>query len=572
MSDLHHVVPDRFPAHRFSHLLPSLDRHRVTTSDILTLDAVDLAKRAQVPVAELRKLHHAIVTALHADLGLASLEFAEPDATNQPDAWHATEWRTISTLDDRLDAELGGGVPAGYLTEITGESGAGKTQFLLTLLFSAQLPAPHGLSKSALYISTEAPLATTRLAQLLSQHPRLSNLPAATKPSLSRILSIQTPDLESQDHILRYQLPVAIQRHNVGLVVLDSVAANYRAEFDRAGGEKNRTDGGSHGHARRAGEAMAQRTQQLVQLGALLRSVARAHGVAVVVANQVSDRFSSSSSAPAPSSSSSNPTTTTTSRNPSHASASSQQAATTTSRAPTPTTTPPPRLALALSPDPLTLDHQQRWFTGWGDDVRASSSNSSTSSHNLKTPALGLVWANQIAARVALLKAPVYGRAAADWPGGGGGGGSVDARTGTGAGAGAGGGGDVSRWRRWMKVVFAPWAGPSEGRGVEYVIRGSGVVAVATAVAEEKQKEKERRAREASERAVELGGGGGGGGGDAGTEKAAEEARGGEEPLPDRQGGDGGGGGGGGDDIPAGDERGPRDNRRRSSDEPIGRE
>lgn len=123
MSDLHHVLPDGFPAHHFSHLLPSLDRHRVTTTDILTLDAVDLAKRAQVPVAELRKLQQAIVSALHAELGVAdSVEAADAGNNNAAaDGWHAAEWRTISTLDDRLDAELGRGIPAGYLTEITGE-------------------------------------------------------------------------------------------------------------------------------------------------------------------------------------------------------------------------------------------------------------------------------------------------------------------------------------------------------------------------------------------------------------------------------------------------------------------
>ncbi|KAK0608989.1 DNA repair protein rhp57 [Lasiodiplodia hormozganensis] len=495
MSDLHHVLPDGFPAHHFSHLLPSLDRHRVTTTDILTLDAVDLAKRAQVPVAELRKLQQAIVSALHAELGVAdSVEAADAGNNAAADGWHAAEWRTISTLDDRLDAELGGGIPAGYLTEITGESGAGKTQFLLTLLLSAQLPAPHGLSKSALYISTEAPLATTRLAQLLNQHPRLTSLPPSSKPSLSRILSIQTPDLESQDHILRYQLPVAIQRHNVGLVVLDSVAANYRAEFERGGGSGgggggSEKDGGS---SRRAvGEAMAHRTAQLVQLGALLRSVARTHGVAVVVANQVSDRFSAPPPPP--------PSSTTTSRHPSYNSTVSQ-----TSRVPTPgpgppsqgggvagaTSTPPPppppgTAPLTLSRDPLTLDHQQRWFTGWGD-VRASSS----ASENLKTPALGLVWANQIAARIALLKAPVYnapnpwiGLAAdgrVDWRGEGDGDGDE------------GGGTEIKRWRRWMKVVFAPWAPPSVGRGVEYVIRGRGVVAAGAVAGVAEGKAKER--------------------------------------------------------------------------------
>ena len=31
------------------------------------------------------------------------------------------EWNTISTLDDGIDAILGGGLPTGYLCEVTGE-------------------------------------------------------------------------------------------------------------------------------------------------------------------------------------------------------------------------------------------------------------------------------------------------------------------------------------------------------------------------------------------------------------------------------------------------------------------
>jgi DNA repair protein RAD57 len=72
---------------------------------------------------------------------------------------------------------------------------------------------------------------------MLSTHSVLVS--ANPIPSLDRVISIVTPDLESQDHILRFQLPVAIRRHNIGLVVLDSVAANYRAEFERPGAIKN---------------------------------------------------------------------------------------------------------------------------------------------------------------------------------------------------------------------------------------------------------------------------------------------------------------------------------------------
>jgi DNA repair protein RAD57 len=308
---------------------------------------------------------------------------------------------------------------------------------LLTLLLASQLSPPHGLSKTAVYISTEAALATNRLTQLLSAHPSLSSLPPAERPSLSRILSIQTPDLESQEHILRFQLPVAIEKHNVGLVVLDSVAANYRAEFDKQG-------------VRDGAASMAKRGAQLVQLGALLRDLARTEGIAVVVANQVADRFTR-----APSNPPSNSASRTTSGNSQNGDRSN---------------TPQPSLnqqpanpasqmeGLTLSPDALTLDHQQCWFTGWGDIQ-------SDPAHLLKTPSLGLVWTNQIACRIALSKRAVYANRPLvvtvngedQW--------NEDEN-------------HILKWRRWFKVVFAPWAPPTEGRGVEYEVLKSGITHV----------------------------------------------------------------------------------------------
>jgi DNA repair protein RAD57 len=305
---------------------------------------------------------------------------------------------------------------------------------LLTLLLAVQLPAPLGLSKTAVYISTEAVLSTTRLAQLLASHPALERVSPDERPSLAKVLAIQTPDLESQEHILRYQLPVAIEKHNVGLVILDSVAANYRAEFEKRGS--------NNGAA-----SMAKRGTQLVQLGALLRELARTHSIAIVVANQVADRFTKPPS---------NPVSRT-------ASANSQGSGANTPQPSNPGTTIPPSQpaeTLVLSPDPLALDHQQCWFTGWGDTPHAAP-------HTLKTPSLGLVWTNQLACRIALIKKPVF---AARGP-------LVVAVNGQ----------DqwaeheethVSKWRRWVKVVFAPWVPPSEGRGIEFEITGKGIRSV----------------------------------------------------------------------------------------------
>src|SRR5204863_2544389 len=84
-----------------------------------------------------------------------------------------------------------------------------------------------------------------------------------------------------------------------------------------------------------------------------------------------------------------------------------------------------PPFAYSPADDVLALDHQQRWFTGWGDGIMPDGVEA------LKTPALGLVWTSQIACRVALVKAPVYR--------------IVNGQQ------------ELERWRRWIRVVFAPW-------------------------------------------------------------------------------------------------------------------
>jgi DNA repair protein RAD57 len=150
---------------------------------------------------------------------------------------------------------------------------------------------------------------------------------------------------------------------------------------------------------------MAERRPQLVQIGAFLRNLAQSANIAIVVANQIADRFSPN-----------------------------QQQPLTASH-------PPLTATQGMTPDPLTLDHQQRWFTGWGDLP------THTPGHlDLKTPSLGLVWTNQISARIALVKeANAVGE---------------------------------GKKRRWMRVVFSPWAASDAGRGIEYDISAGGLTTV----------------------------------------------------------------------------------------------
>ena len=134
MTDLLHILPN-FSTADYSHLIPSLEKHLITCTDLLTLEATDIAKRAQLPVLDVRKLVGDILAQLQGQLGLGSGNEA---TTSQSEIQIAggevewgelrksgndllCEWSTISTLDDDLDTALGGGIPTGYITEITGE-------------------------------------------------------------------------------------------------------------------------------------------------------------------------------------------------------------------------------------------------------------------------------------------------------------------------------------------------------------------------------------------------------------------------------------------------------------------
>lgn len=150
MTDLLHTIPD-FPTKSYTHLLPSLEKHHITTADLLTLDAGEIARRAQVPLLDVRRLTGHVVGVLGGELGLGSavgVDAADPGPTHVPAADAAVptsdptsaparggaglrksgreiildqQWRVISTLDDSIDAALGGGIPTGYITEFTGE-------------------------------------------------------------------------------------------------------------------------------------------------------------------------------------------------------------------------------------------------------------------------------------------------------------------------------------------------------------------------------------------------------------------------------------------------------------------
>jgi DNA repair protein RAD57 len=102
MTDLVQILPN-FPHDAYTRLIPSLERNHITTADLITIDVVEIAKRAHLPLLDLKRLCAAVLEALQ-----DGLEMNEASSG------------TISILDPSMDLAIGG-IRTGYLTEVTGE-------------------------------------------------------------------------------------------------------------------------------------------------------------------------------------------------------------------------------------------------------------------------------------------------------------------------------------------------------------------------------------------------------------------------------------------------------------------
>ncbi|OBT53372.1 hypothetical protein VE04_07668 [Pseudogymnoascus sp. 24MN13] len=212
MTDLSSILP-AFPTAPYAHLLPSLERQGVSTTDLLALDPAALAKRANIPVEDVTRLCTDVLRALQRDLGLTGddLETSHSSLRGRGNEI-SKKWDAISTLDPNLDSLLSGGFPAGYIAE---------------RLWQNPAPSPPPAHRATPIPSRPQPLRNIHHHRILPPHhpprpARRAAHPILADIALSRVLTLPARDLETQDHILRFQLPLAIRRHNVGLVVIDS--------------------------------------------------------------------------------------------------------------------------------------------------------------------------------------------------------------------------------------------------------------------------------------------------------------------------------------------------------------
>lgn len=451
MSDLLEVLPD-FNTKPFTHLLHSLEKNNISVVDLISLEPKEIARKCPLPPVDVQKLRQALVLALQNDLktlvtktrkrgseaaqrGISPPPILEAGRTDQETSpvggatclggsgdmqlehaskFHDPERRLrLPVLDPRIDHALRGGFRPGHVSEIAGESAVGKTQLVLGLLLSVQLPPPRGLGKSAMYISTEDNLSTRRLSEMLASHPEYQKLPPNSRPTMDQVHTVTANNLAAQEHLIQYRLPVAMPRMNIGLVILDSVAANFRAE-----------------HETHTSAGLVDRAADLMHLGNSLRRIAMEFNAVVIVTNQVSDRFDDQGAH--------------STRTPIHSAPNADPAS--SSAAPTLTQSSQAASFRRRRMEVQSLDHQLRFFTGWGNKGRSNY-------ENMKTPALGLAWANQVSARLVLKMEHER-----DYPG-------------------VGNGSRDRKRRRSLTVVFAPWA-PATPVPIEYEITTIGIQSV----------------------------------------------------------------------------------------------
>ncbi|XP_076055871.1 DNA repair protein XRCC3-like isoform X1 [Oratosquilla oratoria] len=249
-------------------IIESAKRNGYTSAwSIINSSPEDIEQRSGLTAAETTHLISCVVNATIKKPCTAWQMFQCPDVVPGP-------YPCISFGCQSLNKILQGGLPIRSVTEIYGPSGSGKTQVALQLAIQVQLPVnAGGLGKGTAYICTESQFPARRLRQM-ADHCRVHHPFAQCSPnSSSRSLDKWTNNIHVQ-HIanmedllncIQKQLPMLMQHREVGLVVIDSVAAVFRVE-----------------------DAQSQsRSQSLTALGYALHQLAMTKNLAVLALNQV---------------------------------------------------------------------------------------------------------------------------------------------------------------------------------------------------------------------------------------------------------------------------------------------
>lgn len=137
-----------------------------------------------------------------------------------------TSIRNIETGFEEIDHVLCGGLPSGSISEIVGMSGIGKSQFCFTTC-SIVLSDNRTRESGVVYIDTEMKFSPARVQEIVRHRSDGNNI----REMMSRLHVFRPKHSEELVSVLR-SLESYIIEHNIGLLVLDSMAFHVLKEFN----------------------------------------------------------------------------------------------------------------------------------------------------------------------------------------------------------------------------------------------------------------------------------------------------------------------------------------------------
>ncbi|XP_071033003.1 uncharacterized protein [Parasteatoda tepidariorum] len=232
----------------------------LTYKSILHLSLTELIKFVKLTPLEAKTTLDAVFESLVKKESLTAHDLLKEEI-------NARQQLRVITQKDSCD--LFSGIYTGTITEISGESGCGKTQLCLYLSILAQLPlSMGGLNSKVVYIHSEGEFPIKRFLQIsrsfTEENPNLQALNLTNNLILRKV-----HNLNAAMHILRNGIPTLMSKLRSKLIVIDSVASLLRSDL----------------------ESINERTTKIQEIGAEIWKLANVFGLAVICVNQVSGQF-----------------------------------------------------------------------------------------------------------------------------------------------------------------------------------------------------------------------------------------------------------------------------------------
>ncbi|KAK1150371.1 DNA repair protein XRCC3 [Acipenser oxyrinchus oxyrinchus] len=242
-----------------------------TFREVLSLSGPDLQRLTKLSHADVHHLQKTVAAAVQTDRAVTGIVSKRCSCIGENALLE--QHQKLSLGCPVMDSLLRGASPAGYRRDSWGELSRQDPDLHAALLVSAVPRKYGGLEAGAVYICTEDTFPTKRLQQLSSlQHKLRPEVPADVVKSITfcdNIYIEHAGDVDSLNSCISKRVPILLSRGLVRLVVVDSIAALFRCEFE-------------------AKDALL-RAKHLLAFGATLHSLSHRFKTPIVCVNQVAD-------------------------------------------------------------------------------------------------------------------------------------------------------------------------------------------------------------------------------------------------------------------------------------------